>query len=742
MQARDPHLHQAKCKLLHWTLQHIANVSYRSETYRKAFFLAVQEGYHNITKELLDAGIHYDTRDKDGRTALAHLCAHRKDARHKHRSTIREQHDYGEVVQLLLEYGVDIEARGNVSRTALHWAVAREDEEMVTILLDGCNPKGANVDAVAIGKKTPLHIAAAKHSTQIVDLLLRHGADCKATSQGAWTPLHIAAHKGSLEILQKLLGSGADAEAVTDNGRTALHWAADNGHVDCVRHLIPPSGFKRHAKDSKGKSAWMLAAKKHYYTIMQLLSPFNNDEHLSPLARHVCEDYLALITDIHPQKRGGHKYISTEKRSMYDVLYAVEERTEKPKVTIRAKKDSVRKGGFRWIHLPANNTAWVEVLLTKYYMERGAAEVDAFQRAANFLNLQHRGNTVHSQYMKPSCQRILPRSGKGKEASDFLGDQMVDKWYESDNSVKGDNIQNEVRRSLKPIIELAALASPDKAGRSVKSPLKATFEDAVSPSGSSPVEAFPSARRPGIGGMRSPNGPESLFRGGRPSSRLSQNSLDRPLRHGEANTSLDFSELFLFMPYLHFESFQKSQKMSGVLEDVFKEGNPRKASTRAKIDEDEQEDLADVIKSAPLQERPFLEQMFYSAHDSDNQSISTLVTPSHPPDTHADMQNWPKDVMLIHAYLLEASPLHPRRTLDQFYYPTGNTSDRDKDQVVYRYYQKYGLKEPKVFMVDQLWLWILDKGLFFETSPLIPSTNYNRPCHYKLSISVGTRRPG
>ena len=171
------------------------------------------------------------------------------------------------------------------------------------------------------------------------------------------------------------------------------------------------------------------------------------------------------------------------------------------------------------------------------------------------------------------------------------------------------------------------------------------------------------------------------------------------------------------MPYLHFESYAKSQKMSMVLDEVFRKANPKKAAAKAKYD-DERGDFEDVMSGALPQERPFLEQSFYSAHDPETASIaSTPVTPSLPPDDRIDQQNWSKDVMLTHAYLLEASPLHPRRTLDQFYYPTGNTSDRDQDQVVYRYYLKYGLKEPKVFMVDQLWLWILDNDLVVTSFP-------------------------
>jgi hypothetical protein len=74
------------------------------------------------------------------------------------------------------------------------------------------------------------------------------------------------------------------------------------------------------------------------------------------------------------------------------------------------------------------------------------------------------------------------------------------------------------------------------------------------------------------------------------------------------------------------------------------------------------------------------------------------------------------DDMLIKAYLnvhsSNAQPgLHPRRTLDQFFYHGIDTSVRDQDQVVYRYCKEQQI-ELKVFMVDQLWMWILGKGMY------------------------------
>ena len=70
-----------------------------------------------------------------------------------------------------------------------------------------------------------------------------------------------------------------------------------------------------------------------------------------------------------------------------------------------------------------------------------------------------------------------------------------------------------------------------------------------------------------------------------------------------------------------------------------------------------------------------------------------------------------RDYTLVHAYLNDMPPLHPPRTLDQFFYHGIDTSARDRDQVVYRYCRRHQA-EPKVFMVDQLWLWMIGRGKY------------------------------
>jgi len=87
-----------------------------------------------------------------------------------------------------------------------------------------------------------------------------------------------------------------------------------------------------------------------------------------------------------------------------------------------------------------------------------------------------------------------------------------------------------------------------------------------------------------------------------------------------------------------------------------------------------------------------------------------------------------RESQLMTKYLHAQPPLHPRRTLDQYYYRALKcTGTRDRDQVIYRettpeQHECDGpwtcaqckddvRKVPRIVMVDQLWLWILDESM-------------------------------
>jgi len=93
------------------------------------------------------------------------------------------------------------------------------------------------------------------------------------------------------------------------------------------------------------------------------------------------------------------------------------------------------------------------------------------------------------------------------------------------------------------------------------------------------------------------------------------------------------------------------------------------------------------------------------------------------------------DERLISEHLHSTSPLHIRRTLDQFYYWTViDTTSQDKNQVVC--HGTRSSSDPgatgRVVMVDQLWMWILDRSMI---SIFTPSRLRNLPRSFRPNKS-------
>ncbi|KAF8853541.1 hypothetical protein BDZ45DRAFT_75687 [Acephala macrosclerotiorum] len=173
--------------------------------------------------------------------------------------------------------------------------------------------------------------------------------------------------------------------------------------------------------------------------------------------------------------------------------------------------------------------------------------------------------------------------------------------------------------------------------------------------------------------------------------------ISESLFEGDTPRSDDISSkecLVLFMPYLHWDTVDQQEKREHIMNQPLREQQLRE-------------------ERHPENERPEQE----------------------PPEHIVPLPN--KDQRLTAAYLLEAHPLHVRRTLDQYYYHSMlDTKRRDIDQVVSRYQKDQNLNPKVISMVDQLWLWVLP-GAGDQVDTVITSF----PSREHVSSTLGVEDP-
>lgn len=143
-----------------------------------------------------------------------------------------------------------------VSPSSLVVAAQLGYKDLVARILDA----GIPVDSVnPVDGRTALHQAAACGHHEVVELLLRRGADKEIESAHENTALIFAAHTDQIETVALLLEKGANVHATTDNGETALHAAAISGVEDKVKILLG-YGAAMEATSLNGNTAMHLAA--------------------------------------------------------------------------------------------------------------------------------------------------------------------------------------------------------------------------------------------------------------------------------------------------------------------------------------------------------------------------------------------------------------------------------------------------------------------------------------------------
>src|SRR5580765_7167503 len=151
----------------------------------------------------------------------------------------------------------------------------------------------ADVNAPQVDGATALHWAIYREDEDLVDLLIKNGANVKAANRDGMTPLAMASLYGKPALILKLLKAGADATEVGPNGQTVLMLAARNGNPDAIKVLIE-GGAKVNARETiRGTTALMWAAEQKHPAAVKALLAGGADFNAKSAGAGLPRNYLA-----------------------------------------------------------------------------------------------------------------------------------------------------------------------------------------------------------------------------------------------------------------------------------------------------------------------------------------------------------------------------------------------------------------------------------------------------------------
>jgi len=251
----------------------------------RCLWCACKHGYATIVALLLQQGVPVNHRSVYGKTYL--IVAVGAEADVSDAVIIRIAAD-------LLACGVDVEARDDFKKTALHYAVhfgrtqllkwlaPHFHMEILCELLSEAVLKndvplartfltlGGDVDVASVHSTYPVIIAVCKNFYEMLRMLAYWGAKLDfAVGENRMTPLHFAAHL-THEALAFLLERGCNTEVRTAAGNTPLHYATFSYRPENVALLLA-RGANANAANQRGVTPLLEACRNKSVEMVEMI---------------------------------------------------------------------------------------------------------------------------------------------------------------------------------------------------------------------------------------------------------------------------------------------------------------------------------------------------------------------------------------------------------------------------------------------------------------------------------------
>ncbi|KDO27518.1 hypothetical protein SPRG_06785 [Saprolegnia parasitica CBS 223.65] len=330
--------HRGKLQEVVYLVQDIAvDVNYRNMNGCTPLHAAAASGQLEVVQWLLHAPQIDPSVVDDGDQTALHYAAF-----------------YGhlEVVQILVEHGVQLDAKDKFGRLPHIAAALNGHLDVIRYIVEDCDDH-IDINAIDEYGGTCLHWAASKGRKEVVQYLCMAGIDIHVTSYDNRTAYQLAKDKYKTKCMQflKLLIHAAEEgdddtikRVINDvngayplrhlrdkNGKNAMHWAASTGHLSSLR-LVAESFDEWTEVDKFGRNALHWAALKgHKDCAFWLIKNFRDSTQWKTLT----------LTDKTPSRcafEGGHSALAAQLQA-WEKGNAEYLAPEKPKTPVQQNRD-------------------------------------------------------------------------------------------------------------------------------------------------------------------------------------------------------------------------------------------------------------------------------------------------------------------------------------------------------------------------------------------------------------------
>jgi len=205
---------------------------------------ATQNRHYKIGAYLLDHGANPNIKNNGGWSPL-YLATDNRNIEGGDYPVRKPDMDHLDFIKLLLAKNADVNVRVCGTQSTANTCVGDSTETRTNFTMQWLNEDGA----------TPFLRAAQSSDTELMKLLLAHGADPKIMTQRNVTALAVASgiawvegvtyewsREQNDETVKMLLDLGLDPNVHDEDGRTSLHGAAHKGRNEIIQMLVDHGG--------------------------------------------------------------------------------------------------------------------------------------------------------------------------------------------------------------------------------------------------------------------------------------------------------------------------------------------------------------------------------------------------------------------------------------------------------------------------------------------------------------------